>query len=291
MKKNNRNRLVLSILFSLSVFGACTNEIKKKTSLEYDGLKGQVKSVQTKGYSVVTGSLGQIAKGEIIAVEWGFNNTFIKYDEKGNWTEYSSYEPDSSIIRKEIPEYDGKGDAIAQYVYNKGIFNHKIVFKNDNKGNIIESLQYAAYTDSLVSKSVYKYDDKGNEIEAYEYTSTDSLTDKIIRKYDDKGNNIEMYNYNVDNKLNSKIITGYDENGQRIERIEYDADSNMISKTIYKYNEKGFYTDVCVYDANNSLKSKKTYIYKYDSVGNWIEEIVYDDGVATKIIERQIDYK
>jgi len=49
---------------------------QEKTSWEYDGFKGKVKSRATQGFSVITEN-GQPQKGEIIDVEWGFNNIFI----------------------------------------------------------------------------------------------------------------------------------------------------------------------------------------------------------------------
>jgi hypothetical protein len=90
---NKMRNLATVSIFSIGImFAACTHksEIHKKTTWEIDNLKGKVKSVRLTGYTAITDSLGQIQKGEIIAVEWGFNNTLLKYNEKGDRTEYSS---------------------------------------------------------------------------------------------------------------------------------------------------------------------------------------------------------
>lgn len=289
LTEKQKNRLILSVLSALLLFCACTNEVKKKNTLEADGLRGNVKSVHTKGYSAVTDTFGHITKGEIISDEWGFNNTFLTYDKNGNWTKYSSYEPNDSIIREEIPEYNNQGYAIGQQIYNRGILSHKKVFTNDVNGNIIEYRRYSP-SDSLVSKSVYKYDNKGNEIGAYSYTSTDNLTNKILHKYDRRGNCVEILSYNAENKLNNKTVKKYDAKGQCAEKIDYDADENVTAKTIYKYNEKGFWSEIFVYGTDNTLESNNTYIYQYDSNDNWIEQIIYNKNGATKIIERYIEY-
>ncbi|MDR0205796.1 MAG: hypothetical protein LBI45_00820, partial [Bacteroidales bacterium] len=69
---------------------------QEKTSWEYDGFKGKVKSRTTQGFSVITDN-GQTQKGEIIDVEWGFNNIFITYNENGYWTKYTSRKSDGTI--------------------------------------------------------------------------------------------------------------------------------------------------------------------------------------------------
>jgi antitoxin component YwqK of YwqJK toxin-antitoxin module len=283
--------LAITGILSVSIiFAACTQkpDNHKKTTWEFDELKGKVKSLRLTGYTAITDTFGQIGKGEIIAVEWGFNNTFIQYDENGKWTEYNSYEPDGSIIRKEVPEYDSKGNAIAQYVYNKGIFDHKKIYVNDNGGNIVEVRKYTP-KDSLIYKSLFKYDENGNNIESYGYTP-DSLVGKTVSKYDEKGNCIEENNYRAGKNLESKILYKYDSNGKMIEKNSYDSEGKSVGKTTYRYNEEGFKTEICIYDSEGNLNKKTTCKYKYDTDGNWIAKIDYESDIATKITERQIEY-
>jgi hypothetical protein len=75
-----------------------TVEIKRKTAWKIDELKGKVKSMRLTGYTAITDTSGQVRKREIIAIEWGFNNTLLQYNENGKWTEYNSYEPDGLSI-------------------------------------------------------------------------------------------------------------------------------------------------------------------------------------------------
>ncbi|MDR0754119.1 MAG: hypothetical protein LBF04_01900, partial [Prevotellaceae bacterium] len=188
--------LAISILNVCIIFAACTqkSENHKKTAWEYDEIKGKVKTMKSTGYTAIIDTLGQVKKGEIIAVEWGFNNTLIKYDEEGKWTEYSSYEPDGSIIRKEVQEYDSAGNPVVQYIYNKEVFAQKKIYITDKNGNTVE-IRRCTPTDSLIYKSIFKYDENGNDIEASGYASEDSLVGTTMSKYDEKGNRIEECNY------------------------------------------------------------------------------------------------
>ncbi|MDR1593221.1 MAG: hypothetical protein LBS43_01895 [Prevotellaceae bacterium] len=289
-----KNLVIISILSVGMIFVACTqkSENHKKTSWEIDNLKGKVKSVRSTGYTAITDTLGQIGKGEIIAVEWGFNNTFLKYNEKGKWTEYNSYEPDGSIIRKEVQEYDSEGCSVAQYIYNHGVYAQKKLYVHDDNGNTTEVLRYTS-TDTLVYRSVYKYDDKGNNIEAAGYVvtgSADSLVGTTVNKYDEKGNCIEKSNYKAPWDLENKSLYKYDNEGKMIEKNNYDSKENLINKTMYKYNDEGFLTEVCVYNSEDKSDKKTSYKYRYDTVGNWIEKIDYESDIAAKIVERQIEY-
>lgn len=290
-----KNLVITGILSVCIIFTACTQkpENHKKTTWEFDGLKGEVKTLRSKGYTAISDSLGQVRKGEIIAVEWGFNNTFLKYDKKGKWTEYNSFEPDGSIIRKEVQEYDDKRNPTVQYVYNRDTLNHKKIYIKDKDGNTVE-IRRLTPSDSLIYKSVFKYDEKrnyGDYIEGYGYASADSLVGKTTRKYDEKGNCIEESNYKAGKYLENKFLYKYDDNsGKRIERSKYDSESKLAEKITYKYNEEGFVTEICIYDSEGKLNKKTASKYKYDMNGNWIEKIDYESDIATKITERQIEY-
>ena len=291
------NRLILIFIVSLicgAVFTGCNSKHEKssnkKTTWKYDGLtgKGKVKSMRNVGYTVISDS-GQLHKGEIITDEWGYNNFSIEYTETGLWTEYNSYKPDGSSIRREISIYDDAGNAVEMQVYNFGTFDHKRVYTNDSRGNIIKTIRYTA-ADSLVSTIIYKYDENDNNIKIRRYNAADSLISKTLNKFDKNNNCIESVIYNSDSSLSSKILNKYNSSGNIIEKIDYNSVGELITQTAYQYNDKGFLTETNIYNSTDNSNQKTAYEYKYDFNDNWIERIEYINDIAVKITERQIVY-
>lgn len=285
--------LINSMLICVAMFVSCSYKATKpnaqKTYWENNGLKGNVKSLKTISYAVMT-DLGQLRKGEIIEDTWGYYNTLVKINEKGNWTEYSSYKPDGTNIRLEISKYDSEENPLEMVVYNYGKIEHRRVFTTDKNGNITEMLRFDA-NDSLVLKSLHQFDKNNYEIQSYRYNATDSLTSKTVSNYNESGNLIERFNYGADESLTTKTLYKYDNLGNITERTIFGSDENLIEKTIYQYNEKSLETEKNTFNPKNNSNTKTTYKYeKYDKKYNWIERIEYKDDVAVKITEREIEY-
>jgi len=261
----------------------------KKTDWERDGLNGKVKSLKTVSYTATIDS-GQLRKGEIIEDKWGFNNTLIKINEKGNWTEYSSYKPDGENIRLEIVKYDSEGNPFERRDYNYGNIARRWEFTADKNGNIIKALSFDT-NDNLTAKSFYRFDENNYQIEANYYNANDSLISKSISNYDENGNLIESINYGSDRSITTKTLYKYDSLRNNAERTIYGFDENLIEKTIYEYNEKKLVTETNTFKTIDNSNSKTTYEYKkYDAKDNWVKRVEYKDSVVVKITERQIEY-
>ena len=82
------------------------------------------------------------------------------------------------------------------------LFAFKDIKKYDNKGNIIEDVDYKDGS-FLSSKKTFKYDDKGNEIEESWYKSDGSLwmAHNQIYEYDSKSNWIKKIEFKVENEV------------------------------------------------------------------------------------------
>ena len=279
--------IIPALICGVTFMNCASKEAKpsgKKTTWELDGLtgKGKPKRVNTIWYSVITDTLGQLHKEETY-------NVILKYDEKGQWTEWSNYYKDGGIIGLEILEFDSEGNPIEMLVYRQGNIHHRRVFTNDNRGNIIEVYRYDA-NDSLFAKSFHRYDEYDYEIEAYRYSATDSLISKTVSNYDKNGYLIESIVYGNDGSLTTKTLFMYDNLGNRIERTIYDLDKILIEKTTYKYDEKRFAIEVNTFNSKDNTNTKITYSYQYDTNDNWVERIEYNDGIAVRIIEKNIEY-
>ena len=129
----------LTYLFLALIIVACGNETKKNDLTE-SNLYGKVKSLTSKEYEVIE-KFGEITKGEIL-----YRNYKVKYDDKGDETESSSYNSDGSLVFKTIYEYDDKGNETESSRYNSDgslDFKNTYEYEFDNKGNWINVIIYS----------------------------------------------------------------------------------------------------------------------------------------------------
>ena len=148
------------------------------------------------------------------------------------------------------------------FFYGDGESNHKRKHKYDDDGNLIEKSEYDTKGE-LRGKSKFKYDDDGNLIEEIIYDNDEEFWGKIKFKYDD-GNMIEESNYATNGELIGKWKYKNDDDGNMIERSLH-MDGELLDNWKYKYEN-------------------------FDNNKNWLKSIVYKDGKATEIIEREIEY-
>ncbi|MCK9414889.1 MAG: hypothetical protein M0Q53_21525 [Prolixibacteraceae bacterium] len=98
----------------------------------------------------------------------------------------------------------------------------------------------------------------------------------------EKGNRIRSNDFDFQIK--------YDDQGNRIEVNEYNSDGSIYGRCTYKYNEKGNRIEENEYDTDDSLSSKYTYKYEYDTYGNWVKRIAFEDEIPRYILEREYEY-
>lgn len=143
----------------------------------------------------------------------------------------------------------------------------------NEKGYLIEKIEYSSGGTLIKYKHIFKYDKKENNVEQNTYYSNDTLYYKIIIRYDKYGNILTENTFDDEGNLESQIKFKYNKR-KKISRIEYDQDKKMECKNTYKYNEKGLISEDNRFLSDNKLFRK--FRYKYDEKGNQIEEKVYD---------------
>ncbi len=273
---------VLTLLIFVIVFSGCS---KKKTAWEYDGLKGKVKTMRVTTYrlNAVTNNISNNQK------KYDF---LIKYNSNGNWIEYRSFNIDESTKWLEKPVYNEQGQVISRsdysYENSDSILIRKFKYKNDNQGNIIETI-CKDKEDSLLWKQKFNYDNRGNIIEIQKLTAYDSLEWKKTSQYNKANRIIEEIKSNSDSLI-SKSIYIYDSRGNNIEKRNYDKNDSIKIRIIYNYNKQRDYEEVKVYSIDNKLTERTAYKYKYDIKGNWTEKVKLVNDVPKTITKRQITY-
>lgn len=237
---NNREFILLILLSILFVSGCSTNKIQKRTAWDYDKLKGRVKEMRVVSYKTGDTASG-ISNNQVIS------DFIVKYNFVGDWTEWRSFNSDRSKKWLEKPIYNQQGNVISRrdYSYNKSdsLLVRKFKYKNDNQGNIIETLCENS-VDSLLWKQQFKYDKRGNVIEILKFATSDSLKWQKKCKYNHVNKIIEEVKYNVDTSLIGRHIYFYDNQWNRIKKVSYDKDNVIESQMIYIYNKQGDYIKI-----------------------------------------------
>ncbi len=275
-------------------------------------LKGNVKSIQTFSYSMIKRD-SIYKRGGLVDIELFGRNKITKFDKKGHRIKEVHFNNRGKKTQQAVFLYDKKG------VLNASIYGDFMkLFKYQNK-NVIEEIwchskkcktQYT-YTylggrlmlrkhrtkDTIAGKRIYTYGNKTNKpiSEVLIHFGRKSNWKKDFT-YDEKDNLTSIIKYNHKKLIEENIRFTYDEQNRLIEKISfYRIFSPNHYGIVYSYNshddifkEIHYQLDTRSNFLGNSFI--RTYKYKYDGKGNWIQCIVYQNLIPKYIIERSISY-
>lgn len=176
----------------------------------------------------------------------------------GYLIEENDYIPDGTLANRTMFLY--KNDKLIEYneYDSQGMLFGTGKFELDEKG-LPQKLVYKTNDGRYNWSKAFTYDSNGNIIQVDLLSSTGVLESK------------ELYTYNTDDFLVES---------------ELHKDQKLISKNSYKNDEGG-----SIVEMNYSGDSSTfTYIYNYDSKGNWIKKIVFENNVPSGILIREIEY-
>lgn len=183
--------------------------------------------------------------------------------------------------------YNEKGYSIGEVQNSETGDSYRSETKYDSIGNVIEQVQYFPL-DKVTARHVFSYDEKQNLTTQYRYGEKDSLYWKIDYRYDSTGNVVEENTYSPADFLSSKLVYSYDVKGQE-KCLGYDSQGKLFSVEILDYLEDCTlikeYTKS--YDDETVIR---TYSYKYDKHGNWIETLEIKNNQPNSLTKRKIVY-
>lgn len=250
--KNNASLLLTILTFCLICTSCTSTEIvaarEEKSDRRNLQLRGVVKSM------------------EVIPDEGapGLKKVYV-FNKAGSIVEESSvYRHDNRAYTKTVNSYNGAGRKISAEIFQDGKLEKKSTFQSDDKGNIIEQLDYDA-DGKLSSKITNKYNEKGNLIE-----QTTRLNIPIEGGMLPTGLAPGEYKtiYNLDENGNPKRIQSffpgektafgdqgfvYNRANQKIEETEvlqtYENKLPRINRRFYRYNEQGDVIEIKNYES------------------------------------------
>lgn len=287
LKKTLMTRLLL-FLFTIIYCSCSSKHTVPKTDLEKYGLNGRVEMIMYSDFDPININ-GVVEKGN--ETNLFLQDKILKFSPEGNLM--FTYSSSNSTTEY---KYDDKG-------------NLEITFFKDSKNKLTTQHKHSYENNTLIKTDIfdenglntstiyYKYDGGGNLIE--EQSKGTSGISNFKREYEyERGHIAKQVDYDDANKPQFIRMFKY-ENGSLISSIFFTPDST--SHLVYSYDSKGNETkiqDLSRKDNDYNMLSlnitpsyrEKIFNYKYDSNGNWTEQIEATDGVVTKIHSRTISY-
>ena len=246
-------RRYIFIIAGLLLMISCDQQQESNNDWTKYRLKGKVKSFREIKFLAVD-RFTEIINGE--RVKHDYNKEFL-FNLDGLIIEKNEYIPDGTLENRTM------------YLYQ----NNELIEYNDydSQGMLFGTGKYKKDKSGQVTRLNYKTTDgRYNWSETY--------------KFDHHNRPLEINRLNRENVIDQKQKYIYDENGN-IKESELYRDDKLVSKNIYNYNEDGSNVEL-----NYGDSITYTHIYSFDSKGNWIKKIVFENKNPSGILIREIEY-
>jgi YD repeat-containing protein len=190
------------------------------------------------------------------------NRHVVTYDKAGNITSEN----------RETPTV--KGDFATKYRYDA----NKRLSKKEVSSN-----------GQLLFTHIYYYDENGNvnKKEIKKKPGYDIYDEEFEYKYDEKNRLVEEIHHDG-NKYN-RIEYKYNDKDQLVRRAEHNERGGITYETDYTYDElDNLSSETSAYRGNSTFNY--SYVYEYDSQGNWINKRSLSDNKTYSLQIRIITY-
>ncbi len=260
---------------------------QEHTDAEKEVLEGPVKQVVTicykahlKGNKVVQGNIETDSC-------YKEKNYVLTFNQQGMILIEDQYGADG----RQVKTYKPSGEPLTGVKYDeKGNINETTTYYYNEAG---KPLGYTTESKSeyMYSRRVNEYDEKEN-LKSYTYYSgkEKKMSSKHVYAYDDNGNQILEVEYNRDGEIKKKTSIAYNDQGHRSEFIVDVINPDKYSdsyRIVYNYNEHGDLAEMVYYKADGSYDKTHTHTNEYDSEGNKIEKEHYYDPFALEAGETE----
>lgn len=257
------------------------------TDIESAGLSGPVRTVRVETARVSSASGQFVEGGRVLAQLYSF-------DEKGNTTGQSVFDPDGSARRKLGwgHTYDTKGrESVRTFLNARGALTSRAVFVYDEQGRKVEMTFYNP-GGAVNHIETFAYDDSGRMVREAHLNPDGTTRNTSVYTYDTGGRLTERIVHKPDGTLFQRTVSTYDEKGRETEWVIYRGDGTPAVAQRRSYDERGSVTESLRY-VNGVLVSRETFTYEFDARGNWVKRRVVRETVkgGTSRTEREVNYR
>lgn len=245
----------------------------------------------------------------------GKYNTFLLFTPDGYIQEQSSFNPNGSLIRKWVFQYNTRNQKLSRscYVLNDSLSG--ILHYSYNQDKLIEEKLLNPHG-GLISETDYEYDVNRNEVERRFLNQNAKIQGRILSLYDSKKNVIEELHIDSALRQHWKLKNKYNQEGLNVEILYlllndslikkstysylsdkqvgeagfYNGKNELISKTIYQYDKHSNTTSKIIFYIPDKKIEKHLFVYEYDKHKNWTSRKEYINDEIDDIITRKLEY-
>jgi len=210
------------------------------------------------------------------------------FDIAGNLLRDIDYSSDGSVLNDERNLC--RTGRVVETVRKHSPFTYlpdRVVYKHDATGNVIEENGYDL-AGKLVSNHIYEYNDRGRKVRWTSksfFQNEDKRTHRWTFTYDDRGRVREERAYLDAGKdfIPTDELGGphrklymYSDLTRSNVTVKFDARGVFVGSSVSRYDSKGNELEDIVFDQKGELKEKTRYVYVFDSLGNWTVQKTYE---------------
>lgn len=256
-----------------------------------------------------------------------YTEVFAEYNEHGQITKESRFEPDGTLNTLTINTYGDNQELVQTEQYDQDdILLQKTVNQYDDNQQLVSQLNYYGdASDEYTTK--YFYDEANNPVKQEVYvngkldyvekitTYVDGRPDTLTEN-DDYGNALYVHHYQYNEKGQIVVYTRdevqnndrrtyeftYNEHGDRVKDLIYNYDMTLIAKVLRTFDDAGHQIEVVEEDLDSYRRLtmeydgdrvvKNTVFNKEGEIVNWAEYEYDDEGkesLAREFIHDEVD--
>ena len=256
-----------------------------------------------------------------------YTEVFPEYNEHGQITKESRFEPDGTLNTLTINTYGDNQELVQTEQYDQDdILLQKTVNQYDDNQQLVSQLNYYGdASDEYTTK--YFYDEANNPVKQEVYvngkldyvekitTYVDGRPDTLTEN-DDYGNALYVHHYQYNKKGQIVVYTRdevqnndrrtyeftYNEHGDRVKDLIYNYDMTLIAKVLRTFDDAGHQIEVVEEDLDSYRRLtmeydgdrvvKNTVFNKEGEIVNWAEYEYDDEGkesLAREFIHDEVD--
>jgi len=189
------------------------------------------------------------------------------FDEQGNMTDDTDFNPDGFINENINYKYDSLGRVTEQMNYGENnAFDSKFIYEIDKETNTLTFTKFKP-ADTIEYLIIYNYDglvDQGNNTEIIKQKPTGELIMRVENCFDESNLRMQKRIFDENNKLMYYFEYKYFEGTNRFsEIIKKSPEDQVLTKTVYNLNEQVLVHEVTTWDAEGNLTFFSGYTYEF----------------------------
>ncbi|MDL2296644.1 hypothetical protein LJC68_09940 [Bacteroidales bacterium OttesenSCG-928-B11] len=263
--------IIASVL--LPAVSVCQNDLGKMK------LSGNVKRV--KEISIETQDFGDDITCHLFAI----------FDENGNKTLDVNYNAMGQIVKNNQYQYDSLGNLVKSTHYNPdgSLYSY---FTFAYKDNVLVEKNITYYKDGAPMRYCFRYDQKGNLLEEIDYDAYGKLFKGWQYSYNSRDQVTEERFYLPYGCLYDKVKFEYDFAGNLIKKLFYDMEGVLYREEHFTYDQHGYLVQESKIRYRGYKLNTETFSYQYqfDDKGNWINKMVNMNNIHSHTVVREIEY-